>query len=85
MVLAKGIFNMLQIQDPEVTQLNHDQQSSLSIGYLAQHPALDLPFRSYFLLSVTCSIFALGIWAAYFNGLFSFCRKWHYAISLAYS
>jgi len=63
---------MLQIQDPEISQLSHDQQSTLSIRYLAQHPALDLPFRSYFLLAVACSLFSLGLWAAYFNGYFTF-------------
>jgi len=72
MVLVKGTFNMLQIQDPEISQLSHDQQSTLSIRYLAQHPALDLPFRSYFLLAVACSLFSLGLWAAYFNGYFTF-------------
>jgi len=74
MALAKGTFNMLQIQDSELTQLSHDfpQENTSAVEYLAQHPALDLPFRSYFLLGVVCSMFALAIWAAYFNGYFSF-------------
>jgi len=72
MVLVKGTFNMLQIQDSETSQLSHAHESTSAGQYIAQHPALDLPFRSYFLLAVTCSIFALGVWAAYFNGLFSF-------------
>jgi len=63
---------MLQIQDSETSQLSHDDQSTSAVQYIAQHPALDLPFRSYFLLAVLCSMFALGIWSAYFNGIFSF-------------
>ena len=63
---------MLQIQDSETSQLSHAHQSTSTGQFITQHPALDLAFRSYFLLAVTCSIFALGIWAAYFNGLFSF-------------
>jgi uncharacterized protein involved in response to NO len=72
MALVKGTFNMLQIQDSEITQLKHDQKNTSSIEYLSQHPVLDLPFRSYFLLAVVCSLLALGLWAAYFNGYFSF-------------
>jgi uncharacterized protein involved in response to NO len=77
MVLVKGTFNMLQIQDSETAQLTYDQQGysqdgNSSLNYIAQHPALDLPFRSYFLLAVACSMFSLGIWAAYFNGYFTF-------------
>ena len=72
MVLVKGTFNMLQIQDSETAQLSHDHQANDALSYLAQHPVLDLPFRSYFLLAVACSMFSLGIWAAYFNGLFTF-------------
>lgn len=68
---------MLQIQDSETAQLTYDQQShsqdgNSSLNYIAQHPALDLPFRSYFLLAVACSMFSLAIWAAYFNGYFTF-------------
>jgi uncharacterized protein involved in response to NO len=88
MVLVKGTFNMLQIQDSESAQLNYDQpssdqQDSSALNYVAQHPVLDLPFRSYFLLSVACSMVALGIWAAYFNGYFTFAESgispltWH--------
>ena len=87
MALAKGTFNMLKIQDPEIAQLTYDhknnvQQSSAhqsyaqkgtsALNYIDQHPVLDLPFRSYFLLAVVSSLFALGIWAAYFNGYFIF-------------
>jgi uncharacterized protein involved in response to NO len=72
MALEKRVFNMLQIQDSETAQLSHDHQSTSAVQYIAQHPALDLPFRSYFLLAVLCSMFALGVWSAYFNGLFSF-------------
>ena len=68
---------MLQIQDSESAQLNYDQpscdqQETSTLNYVAQHPVLDLPFRSYFLLAVACSMVALGIWAAYFNGYFTF-------------
>ncbi|KGJ94831.1 NnrS family protein [Colwellia psychrerythraea] len=68
---------MLQIQDSEAARLTYDQQSCSQDGnsplnYIAQHPVLDLAFRSYFLLAVACSMFALGIWAAYFNGYFTF-------------
>lgn len=87
MALAKGTFNMLQIQDPEITQLSHtahgsglqgyaqqghDNQNIIVLNYIDQHPVFDLPFRSYFLLAVVSSLFALGIWAAYFNGYFTF-------------
>ncbi|MDX2370568.1 MAG: NnrS family protein [Colwellia sp.] len=79
---------MLQIQDSESAQLNYDQpssdhQDSNALNYVAQHPVLDLPFRSYFLLAVACSMVALGIWAAYFNGYFTFAENgisplaWH--------
>ncbi len=68
---------MLQIQDSESSQLNYDQangdqQETSALNNVAQHPVLDLPFRSYFLLAVACSMVALGIWAAYFNGYFTF-------------
>jgi len=79
---------MLQIQDSESAQLIYDQPSSdhkntNAIKHVAQHPVLDLPFRSYFLLAVVCSMVALGIWAAYFNGYFTFAENgispltWH--------
>ncbi|PKG83034.1 NnrS family protein [Colwellia sp. 75C3] len=74
---------MLQIQDSETAQLTYDQQGTSSVSFIAQHPALDLPFRSYFLLAVVCSLFSLGIWAAYFNGYFTFSENgisplaWH--------
>ncbi len=83
MVFAKRTLDMLQIQDSEAAQLNHDHHANDALTYLAQHPVLDLPFRSYFLLAVVCSIFSLGIWAAYFNGLFTFAENgitplaWH--------
>ena len=63
---------MLQIQDSEISQLENDPQANSALRYLAQHPVLDLPFRSYFLLAVFCSISALALWTAYFNGYFSF-------------
>ncbi|WP_019026509.1 NnrS family protein [Colwellia piezophila] len=63
---------MLQIQDPEIAQLTCDHQGKDALNYLNQHPVLDLPFRSYFLLAVIGSLFTLGIWAAYFNGYFTF-------------
>lgn len=84
---------MLQIQDSESAQLiydqpssdhqNSDHQSTNALKYLAQHPVLDLPFRSYFILAVACSMVALGIWAAFFNGYFTFAENgirpltWH--------
>lgn len=75
-VLAKGIFNMFQIQDSEISQLHYDQQQSdqyapNALNYLAQRPILDLPFRAYFLLGVACSIIGLGLWASYLNGYFN--------------
>jgi uncharacterized protein involved in response to NO len=82
--LAKGTFNMLSIQDPELSQLNYDhQQEPKSLKHLAQHPALDLPFRSYFLLAVICSLVAIALWSSYLNGYFTFVNKgisplaWH--------
>ncbi len=63
---------MLHIQDSELAQLENDHQSSSGFQYLAQHPVLDLPFRSFFLLAVMGSMAALAIWAAYLNGYFSF-------------
>jgi len=83
MVLEKGTFNMLQIQDSEISQLSHDAQANDALTYIAQHPVLDLPFRSYFLLAVISSMSALGIWVGYLNGLFSFSQSaisplaWH--------
>ena len=74
---------MLQIQDPGISQLDNDHQASWSVQYLAQHPVLDLPFRSYFLLAVICSMLGLAIWTSYFNGYFSFAGEaispltWH--------
>jgi uncharacterized protein involved in response to NO len=79
---------MLQIQDSESAQLIYDQPRSdhkniNALYYIAQHPILDLPFRSYFLLAVVCSMVALGIWTAYFNGYFTFAENgisaltWH--------
>ncbi len=63
---------MLQIQDLELTQLAHEPKPTTSMQYLAEHPVLDLPFRSFFLLAVFGSMAALAIWAAYLNGHFSF-------------
>ena len=64
MDLAKGTFNMLQIQDSELAQLAHEPQSNNGLQRLAEHPVLDLPFRSFFLLAVIGSMTALAIWAA---------------------
>jgi len=61
MVLVKGTFNMLQTQDTEMAQLQHEQQSIASIMYLAQHLELELPLRGYFLLKFIGSMLALGI------------------------
>lgn len=71
---------MLQIQDSESTQLSFEQpsfnhQGSNTLNYVAQHPVLDLPFSSYFLLAVACSMVALGIWAAHFNDYFNFAEE----------
>jgi len=88
MALVKGTFSMLQIQDPELMQLRFDheqgnQQARCPMKYLAQRPVLDLPFRSYFLLAVICSMLALGIWVSYLNGYFSLANNgisplaWH--------
>lgn len=67
MLLGKETFKMFNIQDSELIQLNHEQQQS-SLDKIHQHPALDLPFRSYFLTAVLCSIFALTLWGAFLNG-----------------
>jgi len=72
MALVKGTFNMLHIQDSEISQLSHDHQANDALTYIAQHPVLDLPFRSYFLLAVIGSMFGIGIWAAYLNGYSAF-------------
>jgi len=84
MVLEKGTFNMLTIQDPELTQLNHEQhQEPSALKRLNQLPILDLPFRSYFLFAVAFSFIAIGIWAGFLNGYFSFAANalspiiWH--------
>lgn len=61
MVLVKGTFKMLPIQESEMAQLNHDQQSIVSIKYLAQHLALEFPLKGYFMLTFVCSLLALGI------------------------
>jgi len=79
---------MLQIQDSETSQLLYDQQQEpRGLRHLAQLPVLDLPFRSYFLLAVGCSMLALAIWVTYLNGYlagyFTFTNKtispltWH--------
>ena len=52
---------MLPIQESEMAQLNHDQQSIVSIKYLAQHLALEFPLKGYFMLTFVCSLLALGI------------------------
>lgn len=52
---------MLQTQDTEMAQLQHEQQSIASIMYLAQHLELELPLRGYFLLKFIGSMLALGI------------------------
>jgi len=70
MVLVKGTFNMLHIQDPELLQLMHEQQSPNKLKPLEKQPILDLPFRSYFLLSVAFSIIAIALWAGHLNGYF---------------
>jgi uncharacterized protein involved in response to NO len=58
---------MLNIQDPELIQLNHEQHQS-PLNKIHQHALLDLPFRSYFLAAALCSIFALTLWGAFLNG-----------------
>ncbi len=66
---------MINIQDPELTQLMHEQQTSSGLKHfnqLNQQPILDLPFRSYFLLAVAFSIIAIAIWTSYLNGYFTF-------------
>jgi len=84
MALAKGIFKMINIQDSELNQLVFDHDNSHSaFKRIAQHPILDLAFRSYFLLAVSCSIVALSVWLAFLNGYFSFSNNglsaviWH--------
>jgi uncharacterized protein involved in response to NO len=58
---------MLNIQDPELIQLNHEQHQS-PLAKVHHHAVLDLAFRSYFLAAVLCSIFALTLWGAFLNG-----------------
>jgi len=72
MVLVKGIFNMLHVQDPELLQLMHEKQLPNRLKQLEKQPIFDLPFRSYFLLSVAFSIIAIATWAGFLNGYFSF-------------
>ena len=67
MLLARETFKMLTIQDNELLQLNHQQHQS-PLNKVHHHAVLDLPFRSYFLSAVLCSIFALTIWGAFLNG-----------------
>ena len=67
MLLEKETFKMFTIQDTELIQLNHQQHQS-PLNKVHHHSVLDLPFRSYFLSAVLCSIFALTIWGAFLNG-----------------
>jgi hypothetical protein len=61
MVLVKGVFNMLNIQDTELMQLMHEQNSSSWLNERNQRPTFEWLFKGYFLLPVTFSIFALLI------------------------
>lgn len=66
MDLVKRIFKMLQIQDPELSQLKYSQEKQTPGSFISQHPVLDLPFRSYLLLAVIVLVVTLDIGSAYF-------------------
>ena len=66
-LLEKETFNMLNIQDPELVQLSYEQHQR-PLDKIHRHAVLDLPFRSYFLTAVLCSIFALILWGGFLNG-----------------
>ena len=66
MVLAKGIFKVINIQDSELEQLAYDHSEHHSAFHqLSQHSIQDLVFRSDFLLAVCCSIFVLAMLLAF--------------------
>lgn len=50
---------MLTMQDTELMQLMHQQQSPRWLRLRNQQPIFELPFKSYFLLPVTFSIIAI--------------------------
>jgi len=52
---------MLTIQDTELMQLMHEQQSINWLKQRNQLPALELAFKSYFILPVTFSIIAIAL------------------------
>ena len=59
MVLVKGVFKMLAIQDTELMQLMHEQQSPNWLKQQNQRPTVALPIESYFLFPTTFSIIAI--------------------------
>jgi hypothetical protein len=61
MVLVKGVFNMLTIQDTELMQLMHEQQSPSWLKQRYQRPTFERSFKNYFLLPVTFSIIAIAL------------------------
>lgn len=63
--------NILNIKEP-VKNTESGQANVSKIERLYQHPILDLPFRSYFLLAPAFSIISLGLWLAFLNGVLNF-------------
>jgi hypothetical protein len=63
MVLVKGIFKMIIIQDSESLQLIHEQQPPVALKQLNQHRIFDLHFTPYFLLYVSLPIVSIAILA----------------------
>lgn len=57
MVLVKGIFKMINIQDTELEQLMHQPLSKRNMfNAIKQFSILDLPFSHYFLLAIVGSL-----------------------------
>jgi len=50
---------MLTIQDTELMQLMHEQQSPKWLNQQIQRPNFELPIKSYFLLHATFSVIAI--------------------------
>jgi len=52
---------MLTIQDTELMQLMHEQQSPKWLKQQNPRPTFELPFKSYFVLPATFSIIAIAL------------------------
>jgi len=58
MVLVKEAFKMFIIQETELTQLMHEQESPNWFKHQSQQPIFELAFKSYFLIALAFSIVA---------------------------